>query len=451
MTVPPQRRALSGSRPASPSVSVLIPADDLQALPLLLGTLPPVDEVVVVVGRDAATGHALPRAARVIRQTRTGVGNALACGVAASTGDIVVTLPGNGSCDPAEMPLLIEALRSGADVVHGSRRLAGAGGDQHDGLLSRWTGLVLLWFVRVLFGCRPTDPGFGYRAFWRDTAGRLGLPRVAGTTPVRGDGPEIEALLTVRTALAGLRGAEVPATAYPGAGGASAAALVPAIRALFAEYAERRRSAGAAEPENFVLLTGPAAAAPGTARPAVPARPPTAAGSRTARPGADFGTTGTAAGSGAPLINEPHTAIPRGGYPADGRGRRWPAPNDRRRAGGPDHPNSGSLPGDPGFVERRRGERGALDRRTSRGAGTPDPDQSRRPNESRSAEAPAGDGRPDEEFFGRRRWRDNRGEAAAAREAGAGRRRGQGRPNLRVINGEGTGNPGNRGGHLRSV
>jgi hypothetical protein len=47
---------------------------------------------------------------------------------------------------------------------------------------------------------------------------------------------------------------------------------------------------------------------------------------------------------------------------------------------------------------------------------------------------------------GRRHWRDNRG-----REIGDGRRRMQGQPDLRVINGEGDGDGSSRTGKLRAV
>ncbi|MEV6301545.1 glycosyltransferase family 2 protein [Actinoplanes sp. NPDC051861] len=339
----------------SPSVSVVIPAGTTAALPLLLGALPPAHEVIVVVEQGEETSVALPRAARVIRQTRTGVGNAMACGVAAATGDVVVTLAADGSCDPADVTRFVAALRDGdADVVQGSRYLAGT----RSGSFARWADLIVLWFVNVLFGCRPTDPGFGYRAFWRDSADRLGLPRVAGTEPVHGDGREIEPLLTVRTGLAGLHVAELPTSAYPRVGRAGAP-LLPALRALFAER-KNRRDAGT-EPESIVIMTG--------------------------------GTTPES------IVNKPHVNDRWLGSPT----RAWPAPNPPRAAG--------PLPA------------------MTRFAGTVQP--------------------TDAELFNRRRWRD-KPDSNPDREPGTARRRVQGRPNLRVINGEGSGTGGTRG-HLRSV
>ncbi|MEU8238642.1 glycosyltransferase [Actinoplanes missouriensis] len=392
---------------------MVIPAGDSSDLPVLLRALPPVDEVIVVVGRGEDTTRALPRSPRVIRQTRSGAGNALACGVDASTGDIVVTLPGDGSCDPAEMPRLLAALREGADVVHGSRYLSG-----RPGVLDR----VLLWFLRVLFDCRPSDPGHGYRAFWRDSAARLGLPVITGFDPVRGDGPEIEALLAVRIATSGLHGAEVPTTVHPRVAGTP---LLTAARALVAEYAARRRATRAGAPESIVVLTGRA-----------PLNPP-----HHRRGGLSH------AAGGSPTTATPHTAGASRAAGArssgavgapDGRSSRaagdsasvWPAPNRRRTTASADLPNSGLLPGDRGFTERRRGDRRPADRTRVTG----------------NADLPfagRGRGKPQldpAENLTRRRWRDQ-----------GTRNTGSARPNLRVINGEGAGPSPRRNDHLRSV
>jgi glycosyltransferase involved in cell wall biosynthesis len=63
----------------------------------------------------------------VLSQTRTGKGNALACGFAAATGDIIVMIDADGSTDPAEIPRFVEALTAGADFAKGSRFAPGAG------------------------------------------------------------------------------------------------------------------------------------------------------------------------------------------------------------------------------------------------------------------------------------------------------------------------------------
>ena len=100
----------------SPSVSVVVPAlNEAANIPHVFARLPPdVHEVVLVDGFSVDDTVAVARRVRpdvrVVRQTRTGKGNALACGVAAATGDIVAMVDADGSADPGEIPRFVEAL-----------------------------------------------------------------------------------------------------------------------------------------------------------------------------------------------------------------------------------------------------------------------------------------------------------------------------------------------------
>jgi hypothetical protein len=224
-----------------------------QSLGLVLGGLPPVDEVIVVDGGSADDTIRVAREARpdavVLRQTRSGKGNALACGLAASSGDIVVTLNGDGSADPGEIPRYVDALLAGAEVAHGSRYRDG--GDDLDG--GRWERLgnaTLSRLVNTLFGTRLTDLGSGYNAYWRGLWPALDLPgpQVPGLKRGRltwGDGPEIEPLVNIRMAAQGLRVVEVASVGYPSIHGDDRRRLLSrawrAVHALFAEYLRKSR------------------------------------------------------------------------------------------------------------------------------------------------------------------------------------------------------------------
>ncbi|MFF5294549.1 glycosyltransferase, partial [Paractinoplanes globisporus] len=206
-------------RRPSPSVSVVIPVRDPGGLPLMLRGLPPVDEVIVVCEGPTTETAAVVRSARpdarVLRPGRPGAGNALATGLAASSCDVVVTLNGDGSTDPGEIPRYVDALTGGADVVLGSRYREG-GRDLTGGRFRRWANLLLIWIVNTVFGTDRTDPGFGYTAFWRDALERLDLPDPSPRAgAARTDGPELFPLLTLRPAVLGLRVAEVGSVAYP--------------------------------------------------------------------------------------------------------------------------------------------------------------------------------------------------------------------------------------------
>ena len=67
------------------------------------------------------------RTSSLVTQTRKGKGNALACGFAAATGDIIVMIDADGSTDPAEIPRFVAALVAGADFAKGSRFIPGGG------------------------------------------------------------------------------------------------------------------------------------------------------------------------------------------------------------------------------------------------------------------------------------------------------------------------------------
>ena len=235
--------------PSSPSVTVVIPArNEQRRLPRVLAGLPPVHEVVVVDGGSDDDTIAVAREhgprVRVVRQTRSGRGNALVCGFAASTGDIVVVLAADGSTDPGELPRFVRAVLAGADVAHGSRYRAGAG-NPAGGWPDRLGNRLLSTLANALFGTRFTDLGSGYHAYRRAVLPVLDLP--AADAPARrrlwGDGPEIDPLLTVRAAAQGLRVVEVPSVGYPKISGRVARRrLRRAVRALRTVLREWRRS-----------------------------------------------------------------------------------------------------------------------------------------------------------------------------------------------------------------
>ena len=200
-------------------VSVVIPAlNEARNLPHVFARLPPeVHEVIVVDGHSVddtiAVARQLRPDVRIVLQSRRGKGNALACGFAAATGDVIAMIDADGSTDPAEIPMFVQALVDGAEFAKGTRFGPGGGSDD----ITRLRALgnrVLVGFVNLCHGSHYTDLCYGYNAFWRRLVPLLGLDADSPAPPnggrLWGDGFEVETLIHLRVAAAGLAVAEVP-------------------------------------------------------------------------------------------------------------------------------------------------------------------------------------------------------------------------------------------------
>jgi glycosyltransferase involved in cell wall biosynthesis len=190
---------------AGATITAVIPAmNEAANLPHVFARIPDcVDEIVLVDGNSTddtiAVARSLRPDVRVVLQNGKGKGNALACGFAAASGDIIVMLDADGSTDPAEIPDFVAPLLAGADFAKGSRYATGGGSSDITPIRdagNRALGIA----VNLLFGTRYTDLCYGYNAFWRHC-----LPHMHVTC----DGFEVETLINVRVARAGLRIAEV--------------------------------------------------------------------------------------------------------------------------------------------------------------------------------------------------------------------------------------------------
>lgn len=238
-------------RAQQPSVSLIIPTlNEQQNLPYVLAQIPEtVTELVIVDGgstdRTVEVALELRPDAKVIRQTRTGKGNALVCGIEACTGDIVVLIDADGSTDPCEIKEFVRVLQDGADFAKGSR-FAPGGSSLDLTRLRRWGNSALNSLVNLLFGTKYSDLCYGYNAIWRDRVPALRLPPAHLTGPRQwGDGFEIETMLNVRVAVLGMRIAEVPSVEYARIHGVSKLNAtrdgLRVLRTILTEYADRRR------------------------------------------------------------------------------------------------------------------------------------------------------------------------------------------------------------------
>ena len=187
-------------------VSVVVPAmNEARNIGHVLSRLPDdLHEVILVDGNseddtvEVAT-HAYP-GIRVLTQSGRGKGDAFRIGFAAVTGNLIVMLDADGSADPAEIPRFIEALEAGADFAKGSRFLEGGG--SADITPTRQLGnAILSGTANALHGTNFTDLCYGYNAFWSRC-----LPFISLDVP----GFEVETLINLRIAGAGMKITEVP-------------------------------------------------------------------------------------------------------------------------------------------------------------------------------------------------------------------------------------------------
>jgi hypothetical protein len=199
--VGPNRRSSRNTK-----VSVVVPAmNEGKNIGRVLSELPAdLHEVILVDGNSRDDTVEAARVAcpdiRVMVQSGRGKGDAFRTGFAAVTGNLIVMLDADGSAMPSEIPRFVEALEAGADFAKGSRFMEGGGSDDIT-FMRRAGNAVLSGTANLLHDTNFTDLCYGYNAFWTRC-----LPFISLDVP----GFEVETLINLRIASAGMRITEVP-------------------------------------------------------------------------------------------------------------------------------------------------------------------------------------------------------------------------------------------------
>ncbi|MDZ7592771.1 MAG: glycosyltransferase family 2 protein [Rubrivivax sp.] len=155
---------------------------------------------------DGSQALAQSLGARVVDVPERGYGAALIAGIEAAPGRFVVMGDADDSYDFERLQPFVDALRRGAQLVIGNRF---AGGIQSGAMpaLHRYLGNPVLSFLgRSFFKVRVRDFHCGLRGFDRAAIFGLGLTC---------KGMEFASEMVVKSALSGLRIAEVPTTLSP--------------------------------------------------------------------------------------------------------------------------------------------------------------------------------------------------------------------------------------------
>lgn len=163
----------------------------------------------VVVSDNGSTDRSVAIAeaggARVVPCSQKGYGCALIEGIRAARGRYIIMGDADATYDFREAVPFVDALRSGADLVMGSR-LRGRIDKGAMPFLHRWLGTpVLTFLINLFFGTRISDCNCGMRAFTRAAFDRLNL--VSG-------GMEFASEMIIKAALYRLRIEERPCSLH---------------------------------------------------------------------------------------------------------------------------------------------------------------------------------------------------------------------------------------------
>jgi glycosyltransferase involved in cell wall biosynthesis len=156
---------------------------------------------------DGSPSLAERAGARVVHAQRRGYGAALRLGMTAATGRMLVMGDADDTYNFDEIEPFISELRSGAELVMGTRLPPGKMLPGANPWLNRWVGTPALTFVlNRLFGTQIRDTNCGMRGLTKRCFEKLAL---------QSDGMEFASEMVIKAGLHCVRMAEVPVTLYP--------------------------------------------------------------------------------------------------------------------------------------------------------------------------------------------------------------------------------------------
>jgi len=162
-----------------------------------------VDEIIVVDGNstDGTPEWFRENGYRVISQKSHGLAGAYWECFEAAAGDVIILFTPDGNSIPDLIPVMVEKMREGYDLVIASRYASGAK-SQDDDFVTGFGNWMFTKMVKTFYGGPVTDVLVAYRAFRKSLVSTLQL--------TRSNHPYFEQELVIRSIKHGLRIAEVP-------------------------------------------------------------------------------------------------------------------------------------------------------------------------------------------------------------------------------------------------
>ncbi len=182
-----------------------------------------VDQIIILDGgsTDGTIEYAKEHGYSVYVQKQIGFRNAYTEVWPMIKGDVVITFSPDGNSIPEIIPLLVDKMKEGYDMVIASRYL-GEARSEDDDALTGFGNWMFTRMVNLLYGARYTDAMVIYRAYKTKIIYDLGLDKDDGfifAEKLFNTHVSWEPLLSVRAVKRRLKITEIPASEPPRIGG----------------------------------------------------------------------------------------------------------------------------------------------------------------------------------------------------------------------------------------
>lgn len=171
------------------STLAILALNEIDAIPRVLPRIDRgwVDEIVVVDGgsTDGTIEWCEAHGFRVLRQSRRGYGAGMREVIAAADGEIIIEFMADGNCKPETIPLLVEKVREGYDLVIASRYTRGAR-SLDDTPVTRLGNWGFTSVINLVFGAQFDDAMMGYRAYRKSKFLTMRMDEDGLTFPTQG-------------------------------------------------------------------------------------------------------------------------------------------------------------------------------------------------------------------------------------------------------------------------